>query len=163
MPDLPEKATLAAARVLGNDCHGGPPDEDDMRLASDVLDAAWPHLADAVAQAITEHKYAHEPKGPLLGGKTAEEQRRRTWRRHFGIAAQVAAKALFTEDELKRMAAEALNRGAYIACDIPEDAASTRELPWRPDQLLGARHDHPDMTGPVVDFEPVPEVPDERT
>lgn len=44
MPDLPPDAVLAAARVLGNDCHGGPPDENDIELASDALGAAWPLL-----------------------------------------------------------------------------------------------------------------------
>ncbi|HZR50146.1 MAG TPA: hypothetical protein VFB06_11560 [Streptosporangiaceae bacterium] len=44
MPDFPPEAVKAAARVLGNDCHGGPPDDNDMRLAADVLAAAMPAL-----------------------------------------------------------------------------------------------------------------------
>lgn len=38
-----------------------------------------------------------------------------------------------------------------------ESKAAAVDLAFRPDQLLAARHDHPDTTGPVVDWEPVPE------
>lgn len=120
MPELPEDAVLAAARVLGNDCHGGPPDGTDIELARDALDAAWPYLAGAVAGAILAHMEAHAPP-PEAPGVTRHEALRRAWHRHFGIAARVAASAFLTEDELKRQAAEAIKRGDYVACNLPED------------------------------------------
>jgi hypothetical protein len=32
------------------------------------------------------------------------------------------------------------------------------DLAWRPDWLLGARHDYPDQTGALLDSEPVPDL-----
>lgn len=61
-----------------------------------------------------------------------------------------------------RMAAVAETVNAGLAGVLPEGVRfeweSRPEAPyWRPDQLLGARHDTPDMTGALLDFEPLPE------
>lgn len=118
VPDIPQKAVDV---VAGKIWHGTEAGVGQARMiARDALEAAAPILAEHVAQAITAHKYAHEPKGPLIGGKSAEEQRRRTWRRHFGIAARVASLAFSTEEDVRRMAAEAIARGDFIGCPAPE-------------------------------------------
>jgi hypothetical protein len=82
-----------------------------------VLEVAAPHLEEHVAQKILAHMEAHGPK--LLPGANADiyNRPRRTWRRHFGIAARIAAKAFSTEDELMAAAAAALAAGQYVACN----------------------------------------------
>lgn len=111
MPDIPDKAVQAAAeamREIGRkDPWLGSPVEDVARAA---LEAAAPILADYVARKITAHKDAHDPKD-VLG---------RAWRRHFGIAVQIASLAFSTEEDIKRAAAGALNRGDYIRCPALE-------------------------------------------
>jgi hypothetical protein len=67
------------------------------------------------AQMITARWHKHEPKGPLLGGRS-EEARRRPWRRHFGIAARAAAGAFDTPENARWRAAEAIARCDFIAC-----------------------------------------------
>lgn len=121
MADLPDAAIQAAARVLGNDCHGGPPDENDKQLAADVLGAAWPHLAEAVANAIIAHADSHGPRKPRGIAEVESDGRHYiAWHRHLRIAAQVAGLAFFTEDELKQQTIEAIKRGDVVVCDIPE-------------------------------------------
>lgn len=122
MPDVPGEAVRLALIAYARALYDRPDpmvlsDESLMRI---VLEAAAPAMAEHVAAKITAHKYAHEPKGPLIGGKTSEDQRRRTWRRHFGIASRIAARAFMTDDDLKRAAAEALNRGDFAACYLDE-------------------------------------------
>lgn len=119
MADIPGQALQLAEDAIRAQIRDSGEIEPDA-LARAALEAAAPVLAETIAQKITAHKYAHEPKGPLIGGKTAEEQRRRTWRRHFSIAARVAAGAFCTDEDMKRLAAEAIVRGDFIACDIPE-------------------------------------------
>ena len=41
-------------------------------------------------------------------------------RMHFSTAARIAADAFDTREDQLRMAAEAIGRGDFIACDIPE-------------------------------------------
>jgi hypothetical protein len=91
---------------------------DDARA---ILEATAPALADAVVQKITAHKHAYEPEGPLIGGETAQDQRRRAWRRHFSIAAQVAAGAFSTREDQLREAAQAIAAGNYTACHTREE------------------------------------------
>ncbi len=42
---------------------------------------------------------------------------------------------------------------AEVERDRRRDEGHPSAPAFRPDQLLGARHDHPDQTGPVVDAE----------
>ena len=81
-------------------------------LARAALEAVAADLGEHAAGKIAAHRDAYGPQdGARLSG----------WRRHFGIAARIAARAFLTEDDLKQLAAEALARGDYMACDIPED------------------------------------------
>lgn len=123
MPTVPESAVQAAAEALQAIIDPAGIREMDVYRAHarKVLEAAAPVLAEAVAAKITGHMDAHEPKGSLIGGKSAEDQRRRTWRRHFRIAAQVASLAFSTEEDIKREAAKALAEGRYLACDLRKD------------------------------------------
>lgn len=81
-------------------------------LARAALEAAAPVLAEAVAQKITAHRDNHGPEQHTRGYLS--------WHRYLTIAAQVASLAFLTEDERKRMAAEALARGDVIGCNPPE-------------------------------------------
>jgi hypothetical protein len=86
------------------------------RLASDVLARIAAALGDHAAQAILEHAERQHPRVP---GHVPD-----AWHRHFSIAARVAARAFLTEEDTKRMAAEALMRGGFAACAIPEVPAA---------------------------------------
>jgi hypothetical protein len=83
------------------------------------LEAAAPVLAEAVAQKILAHMNEHGP-APESPGVTRHEVLRRAWRRHFGIAARIAAGAFDTREDQLRKAAEAIARGDYVACNPPE-------------------------------------------
>lgn len=115
MPDYPpaicEAATAAAMREMGFD-HG--PDELEEALARAALDAVAEALGEHCAAAIAAHAERQHPRYP---GQIPS-----AWDRHFGIAARVAASAFLTEDDLKRLAAQALARGDFIACDLPEES-----------------------------------------
>lgn len=119
MPEIPDAALRAAAdaveRELMSPTRYDTHMDSDEALARTVLDAAAPILAEAVAQKILAHMEIHA-SGPA-GTATHFLARRRA----FQTAARVAAGAFTTEAESKRMAAEALAAGNYVACDIPED------------------------------------------
>jgi hypothetical protein len=117
VPDIPESAVGPAAEALCT-LHDLDP-EWARTLARAALEAAAPLLAEAVAQKILAHMEEHGP-GPASPGVTLHETMRRAWRRHFGIAARVAAGAFYTREDHLRLAAEAIERGDFIACDIPE-------------------------------------------
>ena len=117
MPDIPapaldaaERAIIEAATDFGHDDIVAGPSGD---LARAALEAAVPILAEAVAQKILAHRDNHGPEQHTRGYLS--------WRRYFTIAAQVASLAFSTEQDLKRMAAEALAPGNYVACPAPED------------------------------------------
>ena len=111
MPDYPQaiydKATAAvitAATDFGED--GIITADLAADLAKAVLDAIAADLGDYAAGKIEAHRDAHGPQdGARLSG----------WGRHFGIAARIAAGAFLTEDDLKRLAAEAVMRDDYVA------------------------------------------------
>jgi hypothetical protein len=102
---------MAVAEVLGSHW-GGPPDDSDRQLAADVLNVAAPLLAEVCAQKILEHAERQHPRDP--------EHVPTPWDRHFGIAARVAAGTFDTREDQIRTAAEAIERGDYVRCDIPE-------------------------------------------
>lgn len=78
-----------------------------MHLANTALEAAAVPLGEYVAQAILAHRDAHGPDdGNRMGA----------WRRHFGIAARVAARAFLDDDDVRRLAAEAITRGDMVRC-----------------------------------------------
>jgi hypothetical protein len=87
--------------------------------ANEVLEAAAPILAEEVAQRILAHAERQFPKNDpaKIPGRP---DLWRTWHRHFGIAARIAAGAFYTREDELRLTAEAIQRGDFIACDIPE-------------------------------------------
>lgn len=117
MPDIPESAITAGAEALQDHTHAG--EENPWReRALAVLEAAAPILAEHVAAKITAHMESFGPHVPhgTLEAVTDVGTRYRTWRRHFGIAARIAASAFYTDEDMRRLTAEALNRGDYVAC-----------------------------------------------
>jgi hypothetical protein len=119
MPDYPPSVLAAAAEAImsAQNANDGEAERFEARtLARAALDAAVPLLAEAVAAKILEHAESH---GPNLGAP-ASDNVRRTWRRHFRIAAQVASLAFSSRDDQLRMAAEAIKRGDVIVCNPPE-------------------------------------------
>lgn len=122
MADYPPAALRAAAEAIERDLMSGTIHdghaESDEALARAALDAAAPLLAAEIASQILAHMERNAPP---------EGARASSWRRHFGIAARIAAGAFTTEDEQKRQAAEAIMRGDYIACAIPEDGGPRDE------------------------------------
>jgi hypothetical protein len=122
MAEIPEAAIAAAADAImtAQNANDDEPERFEARvLARAALEAAAPLLAETVAQKILAHMEEHGP-GPASPGVTLHETMRRAWRRHFGIAARVAAGAFWTREDELRLAAEAIGRGDFIACDIPE-------------------------------------------
>ena len=108
MPDIPRAAVRAAAEVLlrqyESECNAGHLTWRDFEHAArEVLDAAAPALGEHAAQEILAHCDRYAPLDAARLGM---------WRRHFGIAARVAADALLTADDQKRLAAGALGRAA---------------------------------------------------
>jgi hypothetical protein len=123
LPDIPPAAITAAAEAM-NEAHAKrgwnkPQSWWVNEVVTAALEAAAPLLAEAVAQKILAHMDEHGP-GPASPGVTLHETMRRAWHRHFGIAARVAAGAFYTREDHLRLAAEAIERGDCIACDIPE-------------------------------------------
>lgn len=131
MPDIPTEAYEAAKKAIFLNKNIGmgqhlPTYHSDEALAKAAIDAAAPILAEHVAQKITAHADRQFPKNDpaKLPGKPDVW---RVWHRHFGIAARVAAGAFDTDEDKKRLTAEAIKRGDFIACDIPEIPAEPRE------------------------------------
>jgi hypothetical protein len=118
VPDYPPAALTAAAEAIERELMSGK----DYSMAADsgealarvALDAAAPILAEAVAQKVLTHANRRPGAGKVLTGMLG------AWHRHFGIAARVAAGAFSTQEEEKRAVAEAIGRGDFVACDIPE-------------------------------------------
>lgn len=119
MPDIPEAAVQAALAADYTAAYEDATPErpfDAECLTRIAVEAAAPVLAEHVAKAIFDHMEEHGPQaGTPLGGTM-----RRAWRRHFTIAARVAGLAFSTEEDIKRRAAEAFNRGDYTACRLDE-------------------------------------------
>ena len=124
MGEIPEGAISAAAKAIHRDAC--PTDEDhdvtgiDRRRAVAALEAAAPLLAEAVAAKILDHmeEYIADPDTTRL--TRVSEVGNRAARRHFRTAAQIASLAFSTREDQLRMAAEAIERGDVIVCDIPE-------------------------------------------
>jgi hypothetical protein len=116
VPDIPAEALTAAEQAV--EAAMTDPEFRTERSAAGLsraaVEAVAPVLADAIARKILAHMEAHGPAEGFAGslGSTL----RRAWRRHFGIAARIAAGAFTTDGDRKRMAAEALARGDYVAC-----------------------------------------------
>ena len=128
MPDIPSEVWATVdARLDELPQPERHTERDRWRIVSrEAVHAAAPVLADVVAAKILAHMEAHGPQaGTPLGGTL-----RRAWRRHFGIAARVAAGAFLTEEDMKRQAAEAIARGDFAACyldDAGNPVAGKRE------------------------------------
>jgi hypothetical protein len=117
MPDIPEEAMRAAIEAIKTRCAQN--DGAARWHALVALEAAAPVLAETIAQRILAHMEARGP-APEAPGVTRHEVLRRAWRRHFRIAAQVASRAFYTREDELRLAAEAIARGDFIACNPPE-------------------------------------------
>jgi hypothetical protein len=76
-----------------------------------ALEAAAPLLAAEVARKILAHADDRWPSG-CIGSQPA--------RRHFRTAAQIAGLAFYTEEDIKRIAAEAIAAGNVAWCGVPE-------------------------------------------
>jgi hypothetical protein len=88
--------------------------DSDEALARVALEAAAPILAEHIAQAILAHAERQHPRD--------KDHVPSAWHRHFSIAARVAAGAFYTRGDELTLAAEAIGRGDFIACEIPEPA-----------------------------------------
>ena len=119
MPDYPQAVVDATAQAIGNAMITRQSAE---AIARAALDAAAPLLAESVAEKILAHMEGFGPKRPAGALEPVIYVGRdyRTWRRHFGIAARIAAGAFTTREESLRMAAEAIARGDFAACPAPE-------------------------------------------
>jgi hypothetical protein len=124
VPDYPPEV-LAAIDVALDELPDpdSPFERDRWRIVSRIaLDAATPILAEVIAQKILAHMESHGPHKPAgaLEPVTAIGRDYRAWCRHFGIAARVAAGAFDTREDQLRKAAEAIERGDFITCRIPD-------------------------------------------
>lgn len=125
MPDFPESAVQHCAEVMLRQYEseydaGHLTWRDFADAARAILDAAAADLGDFAAGKILAHMEAHG-----LPGGHGGAVRLLAWRRHFQTAAQVAARAFLTEDDEKRLAAEAIVRGDFAPCVIPEGEDGT--------------------------------------
>jgi hypothetical protein len=125
MPRVPDNAVQAAAEVLLRQYESeySAPHltwRDFTGPAREILEAAAPVLAEAVARKIQAHAGRQFPKSDPAR-VPGQPDRWRTWHRHFGIAARIAAGAFSTREDQLREAAQAIADGRYIACDLRED------------------------------------------
>jgi hypothetical protein len=124
--EVPGDAVQAAAEaiMLAQNAHDDEPERREAnRLATVALQAAAPVLAEHAARAVLAHMESFGPRKPAgaLEPVTDTGRQYRTWRRHFGIAARVAAGAFSTREDKLREAAQALTGGDYAACRTRED------------------------------------------
>ena len=131
MPAIPEAPLLAAALAIhraacplrddpDHDCARDAAHEEMlMPRARAALEAAAPLLAEAVAQKILAHmEHFADPAVERL--PLAASLRAGALRRHFQAAARIAAGTFDTREDQLRMAAQAIERGDWVRCDIPE-------------------------------------------
>ena len=112
MPDIPLGAIEQGGRAVAEMFPGLGP-ETGRRIARAVLNAAAEPLGEFVAGKIGQHRDRY---------MTAyADGRAGTWRRYFGIAANVAASAFLTEDDKRRIAARELAADDFVACLSPEE------------------------------------------
>lgn len=111
MAEIPREAEDRAAGILWHGIEGLSRDQA-RYYARAVLEAAAPLLAEAVAAKILEHAERQHPRD--------KDHVPTAWHRHFSIAARVAAGAFYTREDELRLAAQAIERGDFVSCDIPE-------------------------------------------
>jgi hypothetical protein len=120
MPEIPPAAIMAAAIAIERELLSGRDysmaQDSDEALARVALEAAAPILAEAVAQKILAHRETIAGPADIRAHEDGA-RRARAARAHYRTAAQIAALAFFTDEDKKRLAAEALARGEFIACD----------------------------------------------
>lgn len=127
MPDLPPEAiTLATDAVMASRNLVSEGSRDwAARIVTVALEAATVPLGEHTAAKILAHMETHGP--PVSGlrrgsvDRHLQEQRQHAYRRHMSTAARIAASAFLAEDDTKRLAAEALARGDFVACPALED------------------------------------------
>lgn len=115
MADIPASALAAAADAImaaGNMNDDEPERFEARNLARAALEAAAPLLADKIARKILAHADDRWPSG-CIGSQPA--------RRHFRTAAQIAGLAFYTDEDVKRLASEAIAAGNVAWCGVPED------------------------------------------
>lgn len=133
MPEVPDAAVKAAAEVMLRQYESEYSAahltwRDFADPAREILGAVAPAMADHVARKILAHMEEHGPRDGL--GNPLESMTGRAWRRYLAIAAQAASLAFSTPEDIRREAAEALNRGDYTACyldDAGNPVTGTRE------------------------------------
>lgn len=104
--------------------------EDPWRAdAEAALDAIAQQLGEQAAQAVIAHMEAHGPRKPRGALEPVLDTGRtyRTWRRHMGIAARIAAGAFMTDKDRLQMAADALRRGDFAVCPPPEGSSAVAD------------------------------------
>jgi hypothetical protein len=119
MPDVPAEA-VRAAMARRADLLSDRPDPtalSDETLTRLMLEAAAPILAQHVAARILAHMEACDLEAIRRGHPIP-----RGWRRDLRIAAQVATLAFNTDEDNKRLAAEAVQRGEVAGCnpEVPD-------------------------------------------
>jgi hypothetical protein len=106
VPEIPQRAILAGGaaieRELLSGTHYEMSQDSDEALAKAALEAAWPILAEAVAAKILAHMERSAANRRWRG--------QRAYRRHFTIAARIAAGAFGTEEDVRRLAAQAIEQ-----------------------------------------------------
>ena len=110
MPNIPDDAVQAAAEAImtAQNANDDEPERwEANHLSRIALEAAAPAMAEHAARAILAHRDAHGP---------ADGASRRRWRRYLGVASQVVSFAFSTEEDKKRLAAQAIADGNYVAC-----------------------------------------------
>lgn len=102
-----------------------PDREADRRIGEALASITAEHCA----QAITAHMEAHGPRKPRGALEPVLDTGRtyRTWRRHMGIAARIAAGAFMTDKDRLQMAADALRRGDFAVCPPPEGSSAVAD------------------------------------
>lgn len=124
VPDIPDEAVTAAlaARRHALADRPTPTHLSDEALTRIMLEAAAPALAETVAAKILAHRDRY---WPAAGNEHPDhgdvpDPVRRSLRRHFAIAARIAAGAFDTDEDRRRLAAEAIARTDYICCPPPK-------------------------------------------
>jgi hypothetical protein len=125
MPDVPKPAISAGAEAV-NEAHAKrgwnkPAPWWTEEVATAVLEAAVPLLAEAVAQKILAHMNEHIADPAKVRLTRVAEVGNRAARRHFRTAAQIAGLAFYADEDMKRLAAEAIAAGNVAWCVVPED------------------------------------------
>jgi hypothetical protein len=124
MPDYPDTAIQHAAEVMLRQYESQYSAEhltwrDFAGDARAILDAVAPDLGEHAASKIFAHMEAHGANPATVKLPQPHALKAAAYRRHFQTAARIAARAFLTEEDTKRLAAEALARGGLHSVRHP--------------------------------------------